>query len=292
MSAEPSSPGWPRALTPAAARALGLSRNHLRTQRFVHLGRGTYLAAALAQDLPARCEALGLVMPDGARFSHQTAAALLGAPVGAGASPVHVSVPAGVVLPRSRPGLVTHQRVLVGAPVIVDGLPVTAPEQLFLDLSPGLGPRSRVVLGDFLVVGLTTPAGLAAYLQERPRTRGIVAAREALGLVRVGVKSPQETLLRLHIVAAGLPEPEVNRPAFDEHGGWLGEPDLGYFRQRIAVQYDGDVHRTNPRRWRQDIARDEGFRDAGWLVLRATADDVQRPAPFLSRLGRHLQERS
>jgi len=288
----PSSTVDTHAFSLASARAAGLPGHRLRTGAFVHLSRDVYLAAPLADDLRARCDALTLVMPEGARFSHQTAAALYGAPVAAGTVPIHVSVPAGVVVPRRRPGLVTHQRVLEGPPVLLGGLPVTAPEQVFLDLSPVLGPRSRVVLGDYLVNALTDPGAIAQYLRERPRTRGIVAAREALGLVRVGAKSPQETLLRLHIVEAGLPEPEVNRPAFDAAGGWLGEPDLGYFEQLIAVQYDGDIHRTNPRRWRQDIARDEGFRDAGWLVLRATADDVARPARFVSRLGRHLKERS
>jgi hypothetical protein len=110
-------------------------------------------------------------------------------------------------------------------------------------------------------------------------------------LLRPGVDSPQETRLRLIIVRAGLPEPDVNVPVFDAAGEWIGSPDLGYGAYRIALQYEGDVHRSNPRRWRQDIARDEAFADAGWLVLRTTADDVARPSRFLHRLTRALVAR-
>jgi hypothetical protein len=92
-------------------------------------------------------------------------------------------------------------------------------------------------------------------------------------------------------VDAGLPEPEVNRPRFDAVGGWLGSPDLGYEEYQVAAQFEGDVHRTSRTQWRKDIARDEAFRDAGWLVLRATGDDVARPGRFLHRLTRALVSR-
>jgi hypothetical protein len=284
-------PPAPLATTVGSARDRGLDRNHLRTRRFWHPYRNVYVDARVADDLASRCAALRVVLPSEARFSHQTAAALYAAPVGACSDEIHVSVPAGVVVPRRRPGLATHQRVLDTEPVLLDALSVTCPEQTFLDLAPSLPTSDLVVLGDYLVNGWVSPESLARHLRERPRTRGVVRARDALGLVRPGTDSPQETRLRLRVVAAGLPEPAVNKPAFDPAGEWLGTPDLGYEEYLVAIQYDGDVHRTNPRRWRQDVARDEGFRDAGWAVLRAVAEDVARPSVFLQRLTRTLRER-
>lgn len=53
-----------------------------------------------------------------------------------------------------------------------------------------------------------------------------------------------ETRTRLLLVFAGLPCPETNVPVFDDHGQWIGRPDLAYRRLRLAIQYEGDVHRT------------------------------------------------
>lgn len=284
-------PSHPPALTLGRAASLGLDRNRLRTNWFRHLYRGLYLNAERGDELAARCAALALVLPPDARFSHQTAATLYGAPLTASVDEIHVSVPAGVVVPRRRPGVVTHQRILDSEPVLVAGLPISCPEQTFLDLAAVTSRRELVVLGDHIVGTWTTPEALAAYLAGRPRTRGIVRAREAASLVRPGVDSPQESRLRLAIVDAGLPEPEVNRAVYDDAGEWVGTPDLGYFEQRVAIQHEGEVHWTNVRRWRQDVARDESFRDIGWIVLRTVSDDVARPARFLHRLARRLTER-
>jgi hypothetical protein len=220
-----------------------------------------------------------------------TAASLLGLPVHASVEQIHVTVPAGVVTPRRRAGLITHQRVLDGEPLEVEGVPVSCPGQLLLDLASALSPTELIVVGDALLAQGHELETIMHDLAGRGRSRGIIRAREVAMLLRPGVDSPQETRLRLIIVRAGLPEPAVNLPVFDEAGGWIGSPDLGYGKYRIALQYEGDAHRSNPRRWRQDIARDEAFADAGWLVLRAVADDIARPQRFLTRLTRRLHER-
>jgi hypothetical protein len=253
--------------------------------------RGVVLPLSQAHELAARCAGLLQVLPPESRFSHATAAALLGLPVAACLDEIHVTVPAGLWTPRRRPGVVTHARVLDEDPAYVDGLPVSCAGQLFLDLACVLSPTELVVLGDAMVRAGHPPDGLTAYLLRHPGQRGVVRARDAVRLIRPGVDSPQETRLRLAIVQAGLPEPEVNPPVYDDAGEWIGSPDLGYKRYRVAGQYEGDAHRTNRRRWRQDIARDESFADAGWVVLRAVADDVARPLRYTERMRRRLLER-
>ncbi|WP_147375385.1 hypothetical protein [Jiangella rhizosphaerae] len=38
----------------------------------------------------------------------------------------------------------------------------------------------------------------------------------------------------------------------DETGAWLARPDLSYPHLKIAIEYDGDHHRTDQRQWRHD----------------------------------------
>lgn len=98
----------------------------------------------------------------------------------------------------------------------------------------------------------------------------MATARDALPLLRAGVDSAPESLLRLLIVAAGLPEPEVNQWITDDAGRRVSRPDLQYRVQRIALEYEGEHHLTDPRQWSRDIDRDDRLRALGWTVLRFT----------------------
>ena len=63
--------------------------------------------------------------------------------------------------------------------------------------------------------------------------------KRALTDVRAGVRSPRETLLRLTLQRAGLPEPEINWTLRDARGRAVAELDLAYPRWRVAPEYDG-----------------------------------------------------
>jgi very-short-patch-repair endonuclease len=69
-------------------------------------------------------------------------------------------------------------------------------------------------------------------------------------------------------------------------------PDLSYPDLRIAIEYDGDHHRTS-RQWRSDRARRQLLEDAGWIVLEFTADDVlRRPEQTVERIRRAIAGRA
>jgi very-short-patch-repair endonuclease len=84
-----------------------------------------------------------------------------------------------------------------------------------------------------------------------------------------------ETRLRLLLVRAGLPAPCVNRDVVED-GAWLARPDLSYPLQRIAIEYEGDHHRTDRRQWKRDKARRRLLEDHGWLVIEVIDDDVYK----------------
>ncbi|MEO7121569.1 MAG: DUF559 domain-containing protein [Lacisediminihabitans sp.] len=118
---------------------------------------------------------------------------------------------------------------------------------------------------------------------------GAAALRAALPSVRLRVRSPRETLLRLLLVAAGLPEPEINFWIYSDHGEFLTESDLVYAKEKVVIEYEGDHHRTDLRQWRKDIARREALEDAGWRVIRVSADDMDRyPDRLITRIRKAL----
>ena len=67
--------------------------------------------------------------------------------------------------------------------------------------------------------------------------------------------------------------------------GRVLHPDLKWRHGRILLEYEGDGHRTDRRRWKQDLARKGDFEAAGWIVIRVTSDDlfVDR-ASFIARV--------
>lgn len=106
------------------------------------------------------------------------------------------------------------------------------------------------------------------------RRRGAAALRGALPRIRGGVASRMETWVRLIIVDAGLPEPRTDHDVFDSHDRFVGCVDLAYPRLRIAIEYEGDQHRTDPRQWQRDIEKHERLADLGWRVIRISRDHV------------------
>ena len=75
------------------------------------------------------------------------------------------------------------------------------------------------------------------------------------------------------IVDAGLPEPVVQHQIFD--GDLLvARADLAYPELKIAIEYEGDGHRTDKDQWRKDIARQRRLEALGWIVIRVTELDL------------------
>ncbi len=253
-------------------------------------------------ELADRCAALLVAMPSSAHISHRTAAQLwpLPLPRSVADEPVHISVRPPDRAPR-RAGVAGHlvKDLRVGV-VWRAGLPVADPATLFCQLSTQLSLHDLVAVGDALILAPVYPDPW----EERPwlsmthlldrvelfRGRGKRRASVAVTLIRPGAESRPETLLRLAMLDAGLPEPEVNVEIGDAHGRFLGRADLVYRRWRVIVEYDGDQHRTSTRQFDRDVVRLEGFAAAGWTVVRVLGRSffTEREA-CLARIGRALR---
>ena len=77
----------------------------------------------------------------------------------------------------------------------------------------------------------------------------------ALQLIRPGTDSWRETRLRLVVVRAGLPEPEVNPPLVDRYGVVIAHGDLAWWRYRVVLEYEGRHHAEDPAQFAIDIRR-------------------------------------
>ncbi|MFT3798048.1 endonuclease domain-containing protein [Microbacterium sp.] len=119
---------------------------------------------------------------------------------------------------------------------------------------------------------LGTIAQLRAAMDAGRRT-GIDRLRAALPLISDRSRSRPETWLRLILLDAGLPAPAVNYDVV-EGGQWLGQVDLAYPHLRIAIEYEGEYHLTDPAQWDADIARMDRLVEAGWRVIRVTKKGV------------------
>ena len=279
----------------------GLSRKLLLGPRFWTPFPGVRVPGTLPKTLRVYCEAASLILPENAAFSHRTAAELYDLPL-PNSTPkqdddeepptAHVIVPAETTVPHGS-GIIGHTGLDDEDVIEVGGLKVVAPDRTFFHLATTISGVNLVILGDAIVrhwSTLETMIGRAAGLTGR---RGIISARKALELVKPGVDSAMETRVRLMIINAGLPCPAINWDVWDERGHWLARPDLSYPHLKIAIEYDGDHHRTDKQQWRRDRARDEGLRHAGWVVITLTADDVfKRPQQTVDRIMHYYRTRS
>ncbi|WP_305997333.1 DUF559 domain-containing protein [Arthrobacter horti] len=233
--------------------------------------------------------------------SHTSACHLLGLPVpGFLSDSTHISVPKGRDAPH-RPGIQGHALTLFPGEVIsLDGMWVTSPARTFLDMAALLPEIHLVALGDAIAslgrrpwsrqdVPAVPPDELRKYLDWKRGTPGIRKARLAAQLVRSGVDSPPESFLRLAFIDAHLPEFTPDCPVIDGFGTIRHHVDLGNEHHRIAVEHDGEHHRTREQQ-RIDARRNALMQELGWRQVIIVADDLKNDcASAVSKVRRMLR---
>lgn len=190
------------------------------------------------------------------------------------------------------PGLSTRgDRIGEDEIVVFDGIPVTSPTRTALDLGCWYPTTSGVAAIDSLARATDIKVADVELLAQRyPGRRGIARARLAISLFDPGAQSPKETWLRLVLVQAGLPRPQTQIPVFDEFGSAIAYLDMGWEDVKVAVEYDGDQHRSDRSQYNWDIRRLERLQHLGWILIRVVAGD--RPADIVRRVRTALSTRA
>jgi Protein of unknown function (DUF559) len=266
---------------------LGLTRTVLEGRRFRRLHRLVYVCADVALTIRVRVLAALLVLPAGTAATGVTALRVYGLDVGRDRR-LHFTT----TRPHQRriEGVVVHRRLRAALRRMWEGIPVTTPEQTFVEASRQLSLVDRVIAGDWLIHhGVTTLGDLQRFV-DTVHDHGVKRARRAMEWVRERVESPRETLLRLMLIFARLPEPNLNVPLGDENEA-IGRPDLVYFRYRVIIEYDGLYHLESRAQQNRDLARRESLEALGWRVIVVTAEGMRQPHEVVWRVYRALRDR-
>ena len=255
----------------AEAGCEGITRAPLRGSAYRRLGAGLYRWAGLEESPQLKLAAVARRLPAGAAFSGWTAAWLHGVDVKP-CDPIEVTISEPVGSNR-RAGASIRRAALAAKEIVLRNvLPTTSALRTVVDLG-GREPLTEGVVAADLVLHaeLVSIAELRNYVSKHPGHKGIARLRRVVGLAEPKAESPMETRLRMLLILAGLPRPEVQVSIHDDRGRFLGRPDLLYGNARLAVEYDGGNHRH---RLIDDDRRQNRLTAAGLRLLRFTAADV------------------
>lgn len=287
-----------RPFTVAEAARAGVSPKRLRHGSLTRLGKGIRAESPTAE-LPLCIRVRPFIeVNERCAASHLTAAELLVLPrrqQKGSQDMFHVIRPEGEAH-LNRPHVIVHRMKLFSDEVTtVDGISVTTPERTWLDMAEMLSVDELVAMGDSCVripraafedrdTPLCSVADLQRMIDRHKGKRGLRKAKEAIKLIRVGSDSPQETLLRLAVVRAGLPEPELNVPIIGDDGRHHHEPDLSYPKYKVGIEYEGEHHGEEGQVVR-DIARSERYVALGWTEVRiSNRHMVNEAKPAVSKI--------
>lgn len=169
----------------------------------------------------------------------------------------------------------------------IRGVPVVSSELAAVSTAAACSLEWAVVTLD--AAAWTRPPALAhmsVIAEGWPRLRGIGVVRQALTLARAGAQTPLESISRLRLADAGLPEPELQVPHFDEDG-LIGFADMTWRTWRVIGEADGAVKYETRDDLLAEKRREDRLRRQGFVVVRWTWDEIWRtPRQVASRIQR------
>jgi very-short-patch-repair endonuclease len=273
----------------SAALAGGLlTRGVLRGPRFRRLFPDVYAPADLEPDLALRARAAGVLVAGHGAVAGYAAAELWGASCAPPDEPAHA-----LLTQRYRcDGLRVHRDYFDFSETVPigSGGAVTSPARTAYDLARW-SPRlvERVVALDALAHNCGVDLDAVRSLRRRYLgCHGGADITEALRLADQRSESPMETRVRVALVLGDLP-PEVQYPVVVN--GRRYRLDLAYPALLVAVEYDGQEHRSQARA-RRDLLREADLSEAGWRILRFDGGVVmRRPDQIVAEVRAELAAR-
>lgn len=261
-----------------------LTRGQLRwNYRKIH--RDVYLAKTAARSLRDDIYAAWLWSGRRGIIAGRAAAALHGAKWVEDFTPIEIVGP----FNHPPPGIIVRREHIAAEELVErDRLRLTNLARTAFDLARYL-PRDPAVANlDALsaATGLTA-AEVMPLIDRHHGARGVRQCRAALSLMDGGAQSPKESWLRLMLIDAGLPRPVTQIRVTD--GPLVAYLDMGWEGPMVALEYDGDQHRTDRRQYVRDIRRAEMVHRLGWQVIKVINED--RPSVVIERAREALARR-
>jgi hypothetical protein len=199
---------------------------------------------------------------------------------------------------RRQPGLTIRMDRLSEDEIMrVADLRVTTPVRTAFDLGRYRKRYDAIGRLDALIrAAAFSPDEMAMLMRRYGPVRGVRQLRELLPLVDAGAASPKESWLRLLLIDGGFPIPETQIPVLDDFGEPFAFLDMGWRDIQLAVEYDGDQHRTYRPQYVKDQRRLPKIAQRGWEVIRVIAEDRQSEIlekvyeAFIRRGGAEIDE--
>lgn len=191
---------------------------------------------------------------------------------------------------RTQAGLIIRNERIVDDDIeMINGLAVTTAARTGFDLARWRSRAEALARLDALArCHRFTIDEVQRIIERNPRARGLPQLRELLPLVDAGAQSPRESLTRLRLIDAGFPKPQTQIPIIDG-GRIVAYLDMGWEEFKVAVEYDGDQHRTERRQYVKDIGRSRMLDAMRWMVIRVITED--HPQQVLARVYQALVSR-
>ena len=248
----------------------GLVRKHQLRSQYAALFPGVYVEAQVQPTFAQRVEAAWLWSRRGGIVAGLSAARLHGSRWVDDASSIEL------IWSNARPpkGISTYAVALgEGETATLSRLPVTSRVRTAFDLARRQPFNAAIAHLDALANA--APFDCADVLELAAHHRGVPGLRQverALDLHDPGAQSPKETWLRLVVVGAGFRRPRTQIPVVVAGNArpkyYL---DMGWEDSKVAIEYDGDQHRTGRAQFAKDVIRLEELADLGWIVVRVVA---------------------
>lgn len=285
----------PSPFTRDEARAAGVSRYDwelLRRGGFVReIVKGVYVDADLPDTLNLRVASVAKKLRPGVVVSRRTAAWTYGVdvldPYGFPIVPrVETTALDRIHRPKHR---LAHSHAaddLLDTDVVErGGILVTTPLRTASDLGRFL-PRGQALtaIDALLHAELVTKDELWDEVPRYRRRRGVRQLEEMINLGEPACESGGESRVRLRIVDAGFPRPQVQLSVRDATGHERYRVDIGYEALLIGFEYDGEEFH-GPEQAEADRERRQWLADHKWLTAAFRRLDVYGP-------GRAVEEKA
>lgn len=273
----------------------GLTFEQMRSRAFTATSRGVRLHANAAENPTSRWAAALLLLPPQSVLSHISAAQVVRLPLPrrlTHPSPIHITTPRDVPRPRRRDITSHHSDLTPEECRALWGLRITSPARTFVDMAALLSHPDLVAMGDVVLRDHhVTKDDLREVALRRGRYAGRGRAVKAIDWLDAGAESPRESHLRVLLRTARLPLPEVNGVIVSAQGQFLARGDLVFRRERVVVEYDGEVHAPMAQR-AKDAARRARLREHGWIIVEVVGSDLHHPELVLARVRSALRDGS
>lgn len=284
-------------------------RAHVRAGALTKLRYGAYAPTDLVKELDeagmmrARARAVLRTAHESAVLSHQNSLAEHGVPLwGVGLDETHLTRRDGRA--GRREAGVVHHRASLGKRwwAVRDGVATTHPARAAIEVATAHGAEAGLVAAcGVLHHELATPAELREVAMDAMRWPGSLGTRLVLARADGRLTNVAEARTWHLFFEQRVPRPEPQVEVFDEHGNLLGIVDFLWAKLGVFLEFDGRIKYEQHRRPGESLAdylmREKRREEQicvrkGWICIRVTWADLQRPALLARRIRTALESRA